>query len=494
MSRLYDRIRGFGCEAFRPYHLATDEDQAELRQSARDMLLAEMEGKDVDPAKLEELSAYAGSRQFQASNSPIATEVFGSAELEGIPVFAADEVGAYCAALPAGTKVPDVVTTVAPPFEHFFVEFQGVDNRLGFNAWGVMVDQISYKPAPAGQASWQVFFRLIIERDKNAPIGPVINLIFALDHEGRLLIQEDEDELVSGVWLPPMKPEDPPKELVKETADGLMEYLLPAYMAMSFMHCKNVDVLEVEPHEGQSKRWAKKRGHPLATYHVLEIGPMRRALEGAGESGEKGLKHALHVCRGHFKTFDEDAPLFGRATGTFWWADQVRGSSEHGEVVKDYEVRARGAVFGRPYERADEEPELAQAERVGPDPDVAGRGLAAHNRTQNLLAAAVEAAGLDPRRPAEDEPNFDLAWETEAGISVAEVKSITDTNEERQLRLALGQVVRYRQQLAAGAVEVQALIALEREPGDASWLALCQEQGIVLCWPETFGEAVFPAT
>lgn len=489
MSRLYDRVRGFGCEAFRPYHLSTEGDRAELRAQAREYFLKEAKVKGMDEAKRTELAEYAGSVQSQVSDSPVATEVFDAIELDGIPIFVADEVGAYCAELPSPTEITEVVTTVAPPFEHFFVEFQGVENPFDFHSWGWMVDHVMRDDDRDSEVGWQVFVRLIAEREKNAPIGPIINLIFALDRQGQLMSKEGH-ELVSGVWLPKMEPESPPEEVVKETGDQMVNYLLPALMAISFMHCKNVEVREVEPERGQSQSWAKKRGHPLATYHVLEIGPMRAALEGEGESGAKGLKHALHVCRGHFKTFDDEGPLFGKTTGTFWWADQVRGRAEEGEIVKDYEVRVPGVEFGRPYEAADEEPELAQAERIGPDPDTAGRGLAAHNRTQNLLAATVVAAGFDPRRPGADEPNFDLAWEDGDGISVAEVKSLTETTEEKQLRLAVGQVIRYRQQLSLGGQKVRAQIAVEYQPADKSWIGLCREQEITLCWPETFEDAV----
>lgn len=71
----------------------------------------------------------------------------------------------------------------------------------------------------------------------------------------------------------------------------------------------------------------------------------------------------------------------------------------------------------------------------------AGGGNAA---TQNELADKLRASGVEPRSPRPDEPNFDLAWESNGRVFVAEVKSITPRNEERQLRLGLGQVLRYR--------------------------------------------------
>ena len=44
------------------------------------------------------------------------------------------------------------------------------------------------------------------------------------------------------------------------------------------------------------------------------------------------------VLRGHFKTFTEDAPLFGKVVGTFWWGWQVRGTAKNGVIVSDYKI------------------------------------------------------------------------------------------------------------------------------------------------------------
>jgi hypothetical protein len=76
-------------------------------------------------------------------------------------------------------------------------------------------------------------------------------------------------------------------------------------------------------------------------------------------------------------------------------------------------------------------------------------------------------------------------WPMTGGISriVVEVKSTTDVNEEKQLRLAMGQVLRYRQVLQATGRRVEAMIAVEHEPSDASWIELCREVGVLLAWP-----------
>jgi hypothetical protein len=100
---------------------------------------------------------------------------------------------------------------------------------------------------------------------------------------------------------------------------------------------------------------------------------------------------------------------------------------------------------------------------------------------QNALAEVLRQAGIEPRSRLPREPNFDIAWETEGTVFVAEVKSITDDNEEEQLRLGLGQVLRYRHRLQGlGHDHVVAVLAPERAPRDATWEGLCDELGVVL--------------
>jgi hypothetical protein len=81
---------------------------------------------------------------------------------------------------------------------------------------------------------------------------------------------------------------------------------------------------------------------------------------------------------------------------------------------------------------------------------------------------------------------FDLAWEVGDVIYVAEVKSITTANEEKQLRLGLGQVLRYQHHLRAGGRHVIAVLVPERQPSDMSWEQTCAGLGVVLTWPGCF--------
>ena len=149
-------------------------------------------------------------------------------------------------------------------------------------------------------------------------------------------------------------------------------------------------------------------------------------------------------------------------------------------------VPLAGVVLGVDYRPADEDAATSERDAFAVDPSVVERGLRGHARTQNLLANAVQARGLTPRSPRPAEPNFDLAWSDGPRRFVAEVKSTTESNAEKQLRLGLGQVLRYRQLLARNGDEVVAVLAIESEPADQDWVSLCLELGVRLVWPPDF--------
>jgi hypothetical protein len=167
--------------------------------------------------------------------------------------------------------------------------------------------------------------------------------------------------------------------------------------------------------------------------------------------------------------------------------------ASRGVIEKDYRIRIDDEGLGDSWHPADEHTDLARAtESKGRDPDLAGRGLRAHNQTVNALAEAVRGAGYEPRWPKPSEPQYDVASEDGNAIWVAEVKSLTPANEERQLRLALCQVLRYRQLLDGGTKPVRTIIATEIPPVDDQWIDLCGEEGVALVWPAALAPFLRP--
>src|SRR5262249_1025695 len=74
--------------------------------------------------------------------------------------------------------------------------------------------------------------------------------------------------------------------------------------------------------------------------------------------------------------------------------------------------------------------------------------------------------GLAVLKPIADGPDFDLAWESQANVFVAEIKSTTDANETKQLRLGLAQVLDYADRLSQYGKPVRAVMVVERKPAD----------------------------
>jgi hypothetical protein len=492
MSRLLDRILT-SCHRFLPSMIITDETMMldQLRPVA---------AKDG----ISESELLARIRK----NEPLAIREAPLAELERLPVIAAEDVAQYVYGLENRTEMSDVVGSLAPPFDQFFIEFQRVPNRglAGLHAWGAHFKALSdeneikacrlphYKPQKLigdlydhFRPRWVLKIDVYMEVHKGKPFGPAAQFLCGLAEDGTWIEVGREKSFWVGGMVEmshePLKGKASKEDL--EMEDRVAQLLFPALMAISFMHCKNVTLESVMPSEKLSRSYCKRHGRPLVSYGELRIDPIRKLLEQQRRGVGGSLRKALHLCRGHFKTFTADAPLMGHAAGTYFWAPQVRGAKSEGVVIKDYRVEAPSKV-GRAYSDANENPPNAEQEAPrSKDPDSVGRGLAAHNRTQNYLANAIRDIGWLARSPSSSEPQYDLAWLANDMLYVCEVKSLTTDNEERQLRMATGQVIRYRQQLTAkGHEPCFAVICAERQPSDTSWGELCEREGIILIWPE----------
>lgn len=166
------------------------------------------------------------------------------------------------------------------------------------------------------------------------------------------------------------------------------------------------------------------------------------------------------------------------------------GSEEGGEAASEESTLT--ATGGGPYRRADESQVVAPSDPFERDPQVLERSLGAHSALQNALADAARERGHDPLSPLSLDPEYDLAWRLPDGtFALAEVKSATTSNLEGQLRLGLGQVLRYGEALRAQGELVRYVLAIELEPSDSSWRSLLDRLGVILVTPKTL-DAAFP--
>jgi len=105
---------------------------------------------------------------------------------------------------------------------------------------------------------------------------------------------------------------------------------------LEFLNCKNIDTVKNLPPKALNKKRVKSCKQPLFTYKTLVIKPTGKKQEAQAAQGL--WDNRVHLCRGHFKTYTDANPLFGRVTGRFWWQPAVRGDKEKGVVMKDYKV------------------------------------------------------------------------------------------------------------------------------------------------------------
>ena len=135
----------------------------------------------------------ARAREHWLNTEPVATEVAPLAELEDIPVIAADDVAQYVFGLGTGTAISDVVASMAPPLNQFFIEFQRVPNQHGLHAWGAhftavsdlaKIEHMHHGPPDNGLPRWVLNIHTYMEKRKGEPFGPVARHFCGLAEDG----------------------------------------------------------------------------------------------------------------------------------------------------------------------------------------------------------------------------------------------------------------------------------------------------------------------
>jgi hypothetical protein len=143
----------------------------------------------------------------------------------------------------------------------------------------------------------------------------------------------------------------------------------------------------------------------------------------------------------------------------------------------------------QPYVVADEDAKYqVPMETTLPNYKAQERALASHAKLQNAIASELQSRHLAPLSPTGQGVLFDLAFSLRAGRTVVvEVKSATEANIEMQLRIGLGQVLRYTHQLSARG-SVIPLLAIERALPDEDWGDLLRELGVAVLTQSTLAD------
>lgn len=133
------------------------------------------------------------------------------------------------------------------------------------------------------------------------------------------------------------------EELLKnEVSRGMFDSVVTALNCfLLLLSCKNITTENILPPAKLNVKRKKNNKCPLFTYKTLVLKPTTQY--------EKSIpqhlwENRIHLCRGHFKLYTKEHPLFGRFTGRYWWQPQARGNKKLGVVMKDYEVQQRAVA------------------------------------------------------------------------------------------------------------------------------------------------------
>ena len=119
-------------------------------------------------------------------------------------------------------------------------------------------------------------------------------------------------------------------------------FLYPAFLAMSFLHCKNVTVVEEQVPKPLAKKYAARHGIQPTRYKTLVIEPLKKILRHEGGAHEhRNIQKALHICRGHFRDYREGRGLFGKYHQLVWQPSIVRGAKGKGEAAPPREIEVK---------------------------------------------------------------------------------------------------------------------------------------------------------
>lgn len=127
--------------------------------------------------------------------------------------------------------------------------------------------------------------------------------------------------------------------------DACTTIMQPQLLALSFLHCKNVKTIEVNPNLSLPSRvrrhWEKKGRKPLDNYNIINIYPMNtptnNPIHQETKDSTNNTPKALTICRGHFKDYRNGKGLFGKYHGIFWIESFVKDAKKNIDV--DYKIK-----------------------------------------------------------------------------------------------------------------------------------------------------------
>lgn len=231
---------------------------------------------------------------------------------------------------------------VAPVLNDFMVQFMYSAKGVGSIPIGLHFKSARMLDKSDNHIGWMYKVGMYLSPKNHARAStnraqvsePFMLMDFTIDIHGYI------DTPISSILSPHFKQYQTLQGNDSEKVRQLYQYfIIPGLFAINLMHCKNVHLVEAEPTKRQ-KRMSKKHNKPLYRYHILKVATGKGAYSGLTATTNINMSH--HICRGHFRTYEDYAPLFGKYVGTFWIPSHVRGRESEGIVEKDYDIETGG--------------------------------------------------------------------------------------------------------------------------------------------------------
>lgn len=181
---------------------------------------------------------------------------------------------------------------------------------------------------------WVIQSFMFLEWQKNRPWGPMQREFLFVCEDGQPV------RIGGGTALNFSLPYTQNEKYAMFIGREIPKMMLAFYLTMAFAQCKNVARVKTFPPHKASQKHKRRFGKPLVKYYTLQIDPFAATQSNHANGSVNGGNRSLHITRGHFATYSPGKPLFGKYVGTFWKPQHVRGSKGHGEIVKDYTVKA----------------------------------------------------------------------------------------------------------------------------------------------------------
>jgi hypothetical protein len=194
------------------------------------------------------------------------------------------------------------------------------------------------EPAPAGGGATVLYGILLFKMKMPPDVSPeACGCFFEAYEDGSDLTSQviritQIESCIDEVWRGDEG--DLLAETLKPDRDGA-ETILPALSAISFFHCRNVEIVVTRRARKLERKLARRYGSTMPLFHIIEVHKsMRRSR--AEKPRELGGNVIGHFVRGHFKSYE--GTYFGNRSGTWWWADHVAGDGA--PVKNEYRVWA----------------------------------------------------------------------------------------------------------------------------------------------------------